>query len=164
MKLSVALASRFGPAARDQKLKMEEEIGRAEGIKFNFDRTIGNTFDSHRIIHLAGLISSTVQSSLVQTLLKGYFEDGQDLTSHAFLVQSAVDAGMDRSDAEDWLRSGKGAYEVAEKIQKASETGLRGVPHIVVGGLYPISGHYNANMLLSFFEKARADELARNGP
>ena len=75
-----------------------------------------------------------------------------------------MDAGIDRTDAEDWLSSGKGAHEVEEKIRKAEATGLRGVPHIVIGGLYPVSGHRNANVLLGFFEKARSEKLARSDP
>ena len=160
MKLSAFLASRFGPEGAEQKRKMEEELGHGEGIKFNFNRMISNTFDSHRMIHLAGKTSSAVQSSFVQKIFKGHFEDGEDLASYAFLIQSAVDSGMDITEAVDYLNSNEGTREVEEKIQQARETRLRGVPHIVIGGLYPILGHYNVDTLLRVLEKIRSAEIA----
>lgn len=160
MNLSAFLASRFGPEGAEQKRKMEEELGHGEGIKLNFNRMISNTFDSHRMIHLAGKTSSAVQSSFVQKIFKGHFEDGEDLASHAFLIQSAVDSGMDRTEAVDYLNSNEGTREVEEKIQQARETRLRDVPHIVIGGLYPILGHYNVDTLLRVLEKIRSAEIA----
>lgn len=160
MKLSAFLASRFGPVKAEQKREMEEEMGHDEGIKFNFNRMISNTFDSHRMIYLAGKTSTAVQSSFVQKIFKGHFEDGEDLASHAFLIQSAVNSGMDRTEAADYLNSNEGTHEVENKVQQARQTGLRDVPHIVIGGLFPISGYYNVDTILGVLERIRSDEIA----
>ncbi|KAH7110619.1 DSBA oxidoreductase [Dendryphion nanum] len=159
MDISTYIASIYGPEVRDAKLKREEALGLAEGIKFNKHRKIGSTYDSHRLIHLAGEKSSTTQFSVVQKLFKGHFEDGQDQSSDEFLTSVAVESGIEKSEAVAWLESNVGGREVEEKIRKATARGIKGVPDITIAGRYPIGTRHDENSLLSIFEKVRLEEI-----
>jgi len=155
--LSTYVASIFGPEVRDDKLKREEALGRAEGIKFDRNRQLGSTYDSHRLIHLAGEKSSAMQSSVVQKLFQGHFEDGQAQSSLPFLVDVAVSSGIEKSEAVAWLESNAGGPEVKENIRKATAKGIRGVPHITVAEKYSLGSSYDEEYLLNTFERLGVD-------
>ncbi|KAG4433344.1 hypothetical protein IFR05_011172 [Cadophora sp. M221] len=157
IKLTVFSEQTFGPGILEAKFKREEAIGRAEGIKFNQARKIGNTFDSHRLIYLAGEKSLATQSAVVRKLFEGHFEGGEAPSSHEFLIDVAVKSGIERSVAEAWMNSNLGGPEVEEKIREAREKGIRGVPHITVQGTHPIGSLYDEESLLAVFERARVE-------
>jgi predicted DsbA family dithiol-disulfide isomerase len=158
--LSTYGASIFGPEVRDAKLKREEALGLVEGIQFNQHRMIGRTYDSHRLIHLAGEKSSTTQFSVVQKLFEGHFEGGKDQSSRAFLTDVAVESGIEKSEAVAWLESNSGGREVEENVRKATARGIRGVPHITVAERYHVGSRYDEESLLGIFESVRAEEIA----
>ncbi|USP74931.1 hypothetical protein yc1106_02205 [Curvularia clavata] len=157
--ISTYIASVFGPEARDAKLEREQTLGRAEGINFNNRRKIGSTYDGHRLVHLAGEKSSTVQLAVVERLFKGHFEDGRDLSSHDFLKRVAVESGIERSEAKAWLNSRAGDLEVDEKIRKATMRGVRVVPDITIAGRYRIGSGYDTDYLIHVLGKARAGQV-----
>lgn len=159
MDISTYIASVFGPEVRDAKLKHEEALGLAEGIKFNKHRKIGSTYASHRLIHLAGEKSSPAQFSVVQKLFKGHFEGGEDQSSHEFLTSVAVESGIEKSEVVAWLESNAGGLEVEEKICKATSRGIRAVPDITIAGRYPIGTRHDEKSLLSIFEQVRAEKI-----
>lgn len=159
MDISTYIASVFGPEARDAKLEREQALGRAEGINFNNRRKIGSTYDGHRLVHLAGEKSSTVQLAVVERLFKGHFEDGQDQSSHDFLKSVAVESGIEKSEAKAWLNSRAGGFEVDEKIRKATMRGVRVVPDITIAGRYRIGAGYDMGCLIDVLGKARAGEV-----
>ena len=99
MNLSTYVATIFGPEVRDDKFRREEALGRAEGIKFNRNRQLGNTYDAHRLIHLAREKSGAMQSSVVQNLFQGHFEDGHAQSSLSILLDVAVSSGIEKSEA-----------------------------------------------------------------
>jgi predicted DsbA family dithiol-disulfide isomerase len=157
MDLSTYVASIFGPKVRDGKLKREEALGRAEGIKFNRNRKVGSTYDAHRLIHLAGEKSSAMQSSVVRKLFQGHFEDGQAQSSLPFLVDIAVSSGVEKSEAVAWLESNAGGPEVEVKIRKATAKGIFSVPHITVAEKYSLGSRYDEEYLLNTFERLRVE-------
>jgi predicted DsbA family dithiol-disulfide isomerase len=124
------------------------------------NRKIGSTYDSHRLIHLAGEKSSTTQTSVVRKLFEGHFEDGKAKSSHDFLIDVAVGSGIEKSDAVAWLGSNAGGREVEEKIHKATIKSVRGVPHITIAERYPVGSLYGEESLLTVFERVRVEEIA----
>ncbi|XP_014553229.1 hypothetical protein COCVIDRAFT_40715 [Bipolaris victoriae FI3] len=155
--ISTYIASVFGPEAKDAKLAREQALGRAEGINFNNRRKIGSTYDGHRLIHLAGEKSSTMQLAVVERLFKGHFEDGQDPSSRDFLMSVAVESGIERSEAKAWLNSRAGGLEVDEKIAKATMRGVEVVPDITIAGRYRIGTGYETDRLIHVLGKAGAE-------
>jgi predicted DsbA family dithiol-disulfide isomerase len=77
---------------------MEEhvlEAGSAEGIAFAFERIrrTPNTLAAHRLIWYGR--QQGLQAAVVESLFRGYFEEGADLGSHPELVRLAARAGLD---------------------------------------------------------------------
>ena len=160
MEIGTYIASIFGPDICETKLRNEQALGLSEGINFNPNRKIGSTYDSHRLIHLAGEKSSATQSSVVRKLFEGHFEDGKAQSLHSFLTDVAVESGIEKSEAVAWLESNAGGPEVEEKIRKATARGVRSVPHITVAELYPVGSRYDEKSLLSIFERIRTERNA----
>ncbi|KAH9213342.1 thioredoxin-like protein [Leptodontidium sp. 2 PMI_412] len=157
VEIGTYIASIFGPEVRDIKMRNEQALGLSEGIKFDPNRKVGSTYDSHRLIHLAGEKSSATQSSVVRKLFEGHFEGGKAQSSHAFLIDVAVASGVEKSEAVAWLESNAGGPEVEEKNRKATSRGVRSVPYITVAELYPVGSRYDEKSLLSIFERIRME-------
>ena len=71
------------------------EVGMTVGIEFRFDlqSNIPNTFDSHRVIWLAGQLG--VQDAVLEALFGAYFCEGVNLSNRAKLIEVAASAGLD---------------------------------------------------------------------
>ena len=52
------------------------EVAAADGLDFRFDRIRpGNTFDAHRLLHLAGTRGAEVQDAVKERFLRGYMTE-----------------------------------------------------------------------------------------
>ncbi|KAL3427736.1 DSBA-like thioredoxin domain-containing protein [Phlyctema vagabunda] len=158
--LSSFIESRFGRGSFDKFMAHEDALGRPLGIKFNPNRPMGDTLDSHRFVYLAGKKSNEVQSALVENLFSGHFEGGQDFASRAFLVKAATEAGIDSKEALEWLDSGAGTDEVEAEIHNAVVQGVRAVPNITIAGKYPMPGNYSESIIIQALERARKENGA----
>jgi len=114
--------------------------GAALGFTFNMDRRsrVYNTFDAHRLLYWAGLEGR--QLALKQILLRAYFTDGEDVSSHDTLVRLAVEAGLDAGRAKQLLESDEFADEVRAQEQFFQSRGIHSVPATIVNGRHLISG------------------------
>ncbi|KAM0123590.1 hypothetical protein ACHAO1_011261 [Botrytis cinerea] len=160
IELTVFSARIVGPGVLEEKFKRDKVLGRAEGIKFNQGRKIGNTYDSHRLIHLAGKKSAATQSAVVRMLFEGHLEGGESPSSHDFLIDVAVKSEIERSEAAAWMESNVGGAEVEDKIRAASAKGIRGVPHVTIQEIYPVGSNYDSLSLLTIFERIRGEGFA----
>ena len=59
---------------------------------YTVDRTVGNTFDAHRLMHLAGDLGRA--DALLQRLYKAYFAEGRSVFDAESLAALAGDAGL----------------------------------------------------------------------
>jgi len=122
--------------------------GAALGFTFNMDKRgrIYNTFDAHRLLHWAEVLddeqSSTGANALAlkHALLKAYFTDGADPSSHEVLVRYAAAAGLDPEQARAVLASGAYATEVREREAYYQQRGIHSVPSIIIDGKHLIQG------------------------
>ena len=74
------------------------QVGADAGIDFRFDDArLGNTFDAHRLIHLAR--SHGRQEELKDRLFAAAFTEGRPIGDHETLVELAVEAGIPEADA-----------------------------------------------------------------
>jgi predicted DsbA family dithiol-disulfide isomerase len=102
----------------ERSLELDAQVGRAfagEGLAFNSEKMARtpNTFDSHRLIWLAG--EKGVQDGVAEALFKAYFTDGRDLSDRATLAAVAVEGGLDRAEVDELLAGDRGAAEVRER-------------------------------------------------
>lgn len=150
------LEAKFG--SLDTFRRLEEHLltaGAAEQIPFAFDKIVRtpNTFLAHRLIWYAE--RQACQDVLVESLFKGYFEEGADIGSVSVLTRLAEPAGLD---AELFLRSEEGVVEVKAEEAAGHRLGIRGVPYFLLNNTYGISGAQPVEVFVAAIEKVRAQQ------
>jgi predicted DsbA family dithiol-disulfide isomerase len=141
----------------------EQVIGmaRAEGLEFDFDHMIpANTFDAHRLIHLAA--AHQLQDQAKEILLKAYFTDGKNLEDHQTLLRLGTKIGLSADDINDLLKSEKYTNDVEADIADARRMGANGVPFFVFDGKFAVSGAQPVEVFLKALEKAAPNVAAEN--
>lgn len=110
------------------------------GVDFDFNgrSRIFNTFDAHRLLHLAGVEGR--QAELKHALLRTYFSKGRNVSDHATLVAVAEGAGLDAARAQAVVGSDEYADEVRAAEQFFIRNGISGVPAIIIEQKHLISG------------------------
>ncbi len=119
---------------------------RQRGATVGFDFVQGarsriyNTFDAHRLLHWAGLQGGSFQHDLKLALLKAYFTDGKDPSSHALLLERAASVGLDADAARAVLESAQYAEDVREAEAFYQSNGINSVPAVIINERHLISG------------------------
>jgi predicted DsbA family dithiol-disulfide isomerase len=149
------LARKYGlevERARQINAQMTETAA-AEGLDFRFDLMRGgNTFDAHRLLHLAR--DRGKQLDLKERLLLATFSEGEPIGDPTALVRLAVDAGLDEAEVTEVLDSDRYADAVRNDEQQAASYGISGVPFFVIDGKYGVSGAQPADVLVQVLEQA----------
>jgi len=116
------------------------ERGAALGFTFNMDRRsrVYNTFDAHRLLHWAE--AEQRQLALKQALLRAYFTDGEDVSSHVTLLRLVGEVGLDVQRAQQILASDEFSDEVRAQEQFFQGRGIHSVPAVIINGQHLISG------------------------
>ncbi|HEY5627205.1 MAG TPA: DsbA family oxidoreductase, partial [Nitrospira sp.] len=138
MERTAYLEAKFG--SLEAFRRMEEHVlaaGLESRITFAFEKIprTPNTFLAHRLIWFAA--QNDRQDAVVDSLFRGYFEEGVDIGSCSALAQLAQRAGLD---AEEFLESEGGVAEVKSEEAAGHRLGIRGVPYFVLNGTYALSG------------------------
>lgn len=134
----------------------------AVGVDFRFDiARPGNTFDAHRLLHLAG--ERGLQGELKERLLRATFSEGQPIGDAATLRRLAIDAGLDADEVDEVLASDRFAAEVRADESRAAAIDVHGVPFFLVDGRLAIGGAQPPRVLLRVLERAWADRPVAQG-
>ncbi|WP_327716331.1 DsbA family oxidoreductase [Streptomyces sp. NBC_00490] len=152
------LTKKYGMSAA-QAQAGEENLGTqaaAEGLEYRTrDRDHGNTFDMHRLLHLAKARGR--QDELVQLLYRANFAEERSVFSEGEerLVELAVAAGLDADDARAVLADPTAyADDVRADEREAAELGANGVPFFVLDRKYGISGAQPAEVFTQALTQA----------
>ncbi len=131
------------------------DAGSTEQIAFAFDRIAitPNTFLAHRLIWYAA--QQNCQDAVVDSLFKGYFEEGANIGSATTLVQLAERAGLN---AASFLRSEDGTAEVKAEEATGHRLGIRAVPYFVLNHAYGISGAQPADRFVAALQKIASQQ------
>ncbi|SFQ96141.1 Predicted dithiol-disulfide isomerase, DsbA family [Lentzea waywayandensis] len=132
------LAAKFGPRAAEMEESVAQ-LARDEGLGYRLDREVGNTFDVHRLLHLAG--EKGIQHEVLDAVLRANFAQARSLFTPESLTEIATEAGLDAADVKTVLED-PAAYadEVRADEQRARDIGVSGVPFVVVGERLAVSG------------------------
>jgi predicted DsbA family dithiol-disulfide isomerase len=125
------LSKKFGKS-RAEALAMDDHVGslaRAEGLGFDSERPVGNTFDVHRVLHLG--LDRGVQRELLTAVNEAYFAQARNVFDRAVLTEVAAGAGLDADEVGKVFDSGDYADEVRQDEQQARQIGISGVPFFV---------------------------------
>jgi predicted DsbA family dithiol-disulfide isomerase len=139
---------KFGGEDRARRLHATiAELGRAEGVTFQFDRIrrIPPSLDAHRVVRLAE--RQGLATEAVEALFEGYFTEGLDLGDHAVLAAIAAGIGMDGAVVRRQLAGTQEAEAVHADNLRAHRLGINGVPCFVVQGQHAIAGAQEPEVL-----------------
>lgn len=153
---SERLAQKYGRSVAEVEEMQRNiaEMAKAEGIEFNWEgANSGNTFNAHRIIHLAqskGLGTNAQEaffySYMTQGLAIGERETLEDVAARIGLNPVEVDDLLDSNEFSDFVKFDQ---EVAQDQLKVT-----GVPFFVFDQRVALAGAQPKDVFLQVFEKA----------
>lgn len=152
------LAAKYGISLEDAKRANWQMTARAmqEGLEYNLDQAkSGNTFDAHRVIHLAA--ESGRQDGMKERLLKAYFQEAEAIGEPGVLQRLALEVGIDEVSVADVLNSDTYAAAVRADEAQASALGITGVPFFLVDGSVGIEGAQPAETFLEVLKNAAGE-------
>ncbi len=121
----------------------------AAGLSLDFDKVKPtNTFDAHRLIHLAA--ARDKQDEMEERLFKAYFTEGKHIGQKESLQAIAAESGLD---ATAMLNSDAYTGEVRKDEEEAQSLGIRGVPFFVFDYKYAISGAQPVDIFVQTLSK-----------
>lgn len=144
------------PAAQaKQMIARVSQMAAEAGLDYRLeDARGGNSFDAHRVAHLAKLQGKQV--ALVERIMRGYFCEAASIGDHATLTTLAVEAGLAEAEVRDVLATDRYAADVRDDEHTAQEIGITGVPFYVLGGKVAMSGAQPVEVMLDALERAWA--------
>jgi len=101
---------------------------------------IWNSFDCHRLLHWASLISPAHQRALKLALFEAHFTDGEKMNDAHVLVAAATKAGLDAEAAAEVLATGRYTEEVRSAGAQWRAADINAVPAIIFNRQYLILG------------------------
>jgi predicted DsbA family dithiol-disulfide isomerase len=149
------LAAKYGMSVERAETLHAEMTERAagEGLEFRFDLARGgNTFDAHRLIHLAATYGH--QAAAQERLMRAHFTEGAAITDHDTLVRLMAEVGVDEAEARDVLETERFGEDVREDELLASQLGIQGVPFFVLDRRLGVSGAQPPEVLVQALQRA----------
>lgn len=159
------LAKKYGmPRAQaEARIASLTQTAKAEGLDFNFEQIRpGNTFDAHRLLHLA--LERGVQGALKERLLLGYLCQGEPIGDPETLQRLAVEVGLPEEEASRLLSGTAYTDEVRADEQQARELGINGVPFFVLDERLAVSGAQPAALLVRALSQAWTERAETDQP
>jgi predicted DsbA family dithiol-disulfide isomerase len=155
------LSEKFG-VTRDEARTMNDRVlasAHGAGIDMDFDQARpANTFDAHRMLHLAA--EQGVGEELGLILFDTYFNGRADVADPEVLIALAARAGVDRAAAEEVAAGDRFAEEVKADRALASELGISAVPTFVIDRRLGVSGAQPPEILLGALTQAAEESAA----
>jgi len=128
------------------------ELAETVGLEYHLDRVrIGNTFDAHRLLHLAA--HEGLGGAMKERLLHAYFTEGRSVSDPDDLAGLAAEVGLDAARVAEVLSSDEFAFEVRADEDRAVELGSTGVPFFVLDGRFAIPGAQPPDVLLRLLHR-----------
>lgn len=119
------------------------ERGAEVGFEFNPDGRgrIWNTFDAHRLLHLAETEGQPGQQEVLKkALLSACHTRSERMADHAVLTTCAVQSGLDEERVKSILASDEFTADVRERLSFYQKHGITSVPAVIINDKHLISG------------------------
>jgi predicted DsbA family dithiol-disulfide isomerase len=133
------------------------ELGKADGIDFQFDRRtrMANTRLAHRAIRISHALGGTaLQGKVVEACFRANFTDGVDVGDRNALLAALADTGVELEDLRLRLMDTDATAEVVADEKLAKEIGIDGVPFFIAEGKLAMSGAQAPEVFTSFLAEA----------
>jgi len=134
------LARKFGLSAAQARSADGQvaALAHAEGLGFQVERPIGNTFDLHRVIHLG--LAKGVQRDLLTAMNEAYFAQARPVFDPDVITDVAAGVGLDPAAVREVLDGDAWADEARQDESQAQQIGISGVPFLVLDMRLGVSG------------------------
>ena len=160
MSLDEYLEKRFGNADKlHSALDGLTQIGKAEGINFNFDKLerVPNSLDAHRLMKLAENEKIST-SDLAENILRGFFESGLDIADRDVLIDIGDGSGLSRTVINETLDNDLSRRIVLSQEAHVRQSGVTGVPDFLVNKRLFAVGAQSTEGLVNIFDRAMFGE------
>lgn len=150
------LSQKYG-MAEDQALAADARVAglaRAEGLGFDSNRPVGNTFDIHRVIHLG--LEKGVQPEVITAINEAYFAQARQVFDRDVITEVAAGSGLDAGAVGEVLDGDAYADAVRQDELLARELGISGVPFFVFDMALGVSGAQPTETFTSALNEAWA--------
>lgn len=148
------LAHKYGMSVERAK-EVEAQMtatAAGEGLDFRLDiARAGNTFDGHRLIHLAA--ARGLGDEMKERLLRAYFSEGELISDRDTLVRLAAEVGLDGDEVSAMLAGDQCADGVREDERTAADFGISAVPTFVIDRALGASGAHPPEALLELLQR-----------
>ncbi|MFF4247034.1 DsbA family oxidoreductase [Streptomyces sp. NPDC001822] len=153
------LAQKYGRTPEEAR-GMEANVAanaQAEGLGYRTEgRDTGNTFDIHRLLHLAKARGR--QDELLSLAYRANFAEERSVFDDTVLAGLAVEAGLDADEVRAVLADPEAyADDVRADEREAAELGANAVPFFVLDRRYGISGGQPSEVFARALEQAWKD-------
>lgn len=149
------LATKYGRSL-DEMREMQKSIATAaasEGITFDWEKaSSGNTFDAHRLLHLAE--RQGMGDQLNEALFYAYMTKGAKIGLPEVLEKVAIEAGLTADDVRDVLDSDVFAKDVREDEIMAQQLQITGVPFFIFNETLALSGAQPREVFLQAMQQS----------
>jgi predicted DsbA family dithiol-disulfide isomerase len=154
------LAAKYGMSVEEASARQAEitALAAQDGLTYDLAESRGgNTFDAHRLIHLAA--EHGLGDAVMERLMNAYFREREAIGDPDTLQRLAVGAGLPADEVREVLEGDRYADAVRADERAATQIGIRGVPFFVLGRKYGVSGAQPSEVLLQALQQAW-DEVA----
>jgi predicted DsbA family dithiol-disulfide isomerase len=161
------LADKYGMSVEQAHAAERQmtDTAAGEGLDFRFDiARAGNTFDGHRIVHLAA--EHGLQDAMKERLLRAYLSEGELISDAPTLIRLAVELGLPEDEVSETLAGERFAEDVRADEQDAARLGISAVPTFIVDRAIGGSGAHPPEALLGLLRQGwerRAPSLVVTG-
>jgi predicted DsbA family dithiol-disulfide isomerase len=134
------VAAKYG-LSRAEAERMEDKViavAHHDGLPFTADRVLANSFDVHRVLHLAGTFG--LADELLGVLQRILFSGQDNVYDHGVLIETASRLGVPRGRVDEVLSSDEFADAVRDDEAEARRLGVTGIPFTVIDGRLAIPG------------------------
>ncbi|HLI23491.1 MAG TPA: DsbA family oxidoreductase [Acidimicrobiales bacterium] len=135
------LAAKYGTDRATAQAMIDRMADRAAaaGLEFHLERAQpGNTFDAHRILHLAA--DAGIADAVGSRLFAAYLAEGEAIGERSVLARLAASSGLDADAVGAVLETDRYADAVRADEREAGELGVSGVPFFLVDGRFAVAG------------------------
>lgn len=128
-------------------------VAREVGLEYRLEKAKpGNTFDAHRLLHLAAERDFGDQAA--ERVMHAYFCESMPVGERAALVRLAPEFGIPETEALAMLGSNAYAEEVRSDEARAAQLGINGVPFFVFDGKLGVSGAQPVEVFAGALDRA----------
>ena len=138
-----------------------EQTAAADGLEYHLgDGVTGNTFDAHRVLHLAA--ERRRQDATIERFYRAYFTEGRSLFDDGSLTALAVESGLDAAEVAGVLAGDDYAAAVVADTREAHALGANGVPFFVFDRRFGVSGAQSVEVFAQVLARARESRVLSN--